>query len=65
MSSEGSTKKRGIGLYPFVEGINVDDVQFARNANSVFVDTVCEYYLDHSTVARSCGLVTKLGEVRG
>jgi hypothetical protein len=65
MSSEGSTEKLGIRLYPFVEVINVDDIQFTRNPNSVFVDTVCEYYFDHRTVAGSCGLETKLGEVRG
>ena len=65
MSSEGSTEKLGIGLCPFAEDIYVDDVQFVKHPNSVFVDTVCEYYFDHRTVARSCGLETKLGEVRG
>jgi hypothetical protein len=63
MSSEGSTEKLGIGLYPFVEGINVDDVEFAENPNLVFLDTVCEYYLNHSTVGGSGWLVTKLDEV--
>jgi hypothetical protein len=48
---------------PFVEGINVDDVEFAENPNLVFVDTVCEYYFNHSTVGGSGWLVTKLDEV--
>ena len=63
MSSEGSPEKLGIGLYSFVETINVDDVEFAENRNSVFVDTICEYYFDHSAVGGFCWVVTKLDEV--
>lgn len=62
MSSERSTEKLGIGLYPFVEGINVDDIEFEENPNSVFVDAVSEYYFDYSTVAGSDWLLTKLDE---
>ena len=50
MPTQGSTEKLGIGPYPFVERIHVDDVQFAKNPNSVFVDTICKYYFDHSTM---------------
>ena len=63
MSSEGSTEKLRIGLYPFVEGIHLNDVEFAENPNLVFVDTVCECYFNHSTVGGSGWLVTKLDEV--
>ena len=63
MSSEGSTEKLGIGLYSFVEDINVDNVEFAENPNSVLIDTVCEYYFSHSAVGGFGWVVTKLDEV--
>jgi hypothetical protein len=46
----GPPEKLGIGLYSFVEGINVDDVEFAENPNSVFVDPMGEYYFNHNAV---------------
>jgi len=46
-----------------VKGINVDDVEFAENPNSVFVDAVCKYYFSHSAVGGFGWFVTKLDEV--
>jgi hypothetical protein len=63
MSRDGSSEKLAIGLYTFVEGINVDDVEFAENPNSVFVHTVSEYYLSHSAVGGFGWVVTKFDKV--
>jgi hypothetical protein len=46
-----------------VEGINVDDVEFAENPNSVFVDPVGEYYFSHNAVGGFGWVVTKFDEV--
>jgi hypothetical protein len=63
MSCEGSPEKLDIPLYSFVQGINVDDVEFAENPNSVFIGTVCEYYFSHSAVAGFGWVLTKFDEV--
>jgi hypothetical protein len=46
-----------------MDSINIDDVEFAEDPNSVFVDTVSEYDLGYSTVARFCVFVGKLDEL--
>jgi hypothetical protein len=63
MSRDGSSEKLAIGLYTFVEGINVDDVEFSENPNSVFIGTACEYYFSHSAVGGFGWVVTKFDEV--
>jgi hypothetical protein len=63
MSRDGSSEKLAIGLYAVVEGINVDDVEFAENPNLVFVHTVSEYYLSHSTASGLGWLVTKFDKL--
>jgi len=46
-----------------VEGINVDDVEFGEDPNSVFVDTMSEYNFSHSAVSRLVCVVRKLDEL--
>jgi hypothetical protein len=60
MSRDGSSEKLAIGVYTFVERINVDDIEFSENPNSVFIGTVCEYYFSHSTANVLGWLVTQL-----
>jgi hypothetical protein len=46
-----------------MEDINIDDVEFAEDPNSIFVDSVSEYNLSYSTVGGPCWLVGKLDEL--
>jgi hypothetical protein len=47
-SSHGSTEEFGFVLHTFVEDINVDDIEFRENPNTVFVAAFYEYDLSHS-----------------
>jgi hypothetical protein len=46
-----------------MEDINIDDVEFAEDPNSVFVGTTSEYNLSYSTVGGPCWNVGKLDEL--
>jgi hypothetical protein len=63
MSCDRSPEKLGIPLYSFLQGIDVDDVEFPENPNSVLIGTVCEYYFSHSAVVGFGWVLAKFDEV--